>query len=290
MKRLIILTCGVLCATTFADGPLSEPEKEALLDKLKTLRETAETNVTTRFSGASSAFKKGMASNKAALDFYLKCIEKVNFEERNRSGQDFREWKRRNEQHHNEAFAMALRHQLNWFSLTLRAAANPGEVGKLSPDAAKMIESLLITAEEVDSMAARDELRKPVTNTIFAQAYGLGALKIEGWPMTPLPIAEVYEKVILPPLRGPKTIVALREAWVCEHDEGFAVVGAACHHKNVVAGEHTQQRRQAGVRHLAHELLEGDGAAPAFIINEAHGDPAGQAGVVEFSELQDPDR
>ena len=214
MKRLIILTCGVLCATTFADGPLSEPEKEALLDKLKTLRETAETNVTTRFSGASSAFKKGMASNKAALDFYLKCIEKVNFEERNRSGQDFREWKRRNEQRHNEAFAMALRHQLNWFSLTLRAAANPGEVGKLSPDAAKMIESLLITAEEVDSMAARDELRKPVTNTIFAQAYGLGALKIEGWPMTPLPIAEVYEKVILPPLRGPKTIVALREAWV----------------------------------------------------------------------------
>jgi hypothetical protein len=155
-----------------------------------------------------------MSSNSAALDLYLKCVEKVNFEEKNRTGQDFREWKRRNNRLEDKAFAMALRHQLNWFSLTLRAAANPAEIGKLSPEASATLASLMITAEEVDSNGARDELKKPVTSTIFAQAYGLGALKIEDWPMTPLPIGEVYDKVILPPLRTPKTTEALHAAWV----------------------------------------------------------------------------
>jgi len=214
MKHLVAILSCTLCASAFADGPLSEPDRETLLEKLATLREAAKTNITTKFNGATTAFNKGMASNTAALDLYLKCVEKVNFEDQNRSSQDFREWKRRNRRLEDKAFAMALRHQLNWFSLTLRAAANPAEIGKLSPDAAKTIESLMIAAEEVDSKAARDELKKPVTNTMFAQAYGLGGLKIEGWPMTPLPIADVYEKVILPPLRGPKTTASLRQAWV----------------------------------------------------------------------------
>jgi hypothetical protein len=214
MKCLLPIITGILCANTFAQGSLSEPEREALMDKLETLRDAAQTNVSSKFNGATAAFKQGMSSNSAALELYLKCVEKVNFEEKNRNGQDFRDWKRRSRQLEDPAFAMALRHQLNWFSLTLRAAADPGKIGKLSPDASKMIDSLMITAEEVDSKAARDELKRPVTNTIFAQAYGLGALQIEGWPMTPLPISEVYDKVILPPLRTPETTVALREAWI----------------------------------------------------------------------------
>ncbi|MGB6223485.1 hypothetical protein [Haloferula sp.] len=214
MKRLLVLTCVALTATAFAEGPLSEPEREALMDKLNSLREAAKTNVATRFSGATAAFKQGMASNSAALELYLKCVEKVNFEEKNRSGQDFREWKRRSRQLEDEAFAMALRHQLNWFSLTLKAAANPGDIAELSPEASKMLDSLMVTAAEVDSRAARDQLKKPVTSTIFAQAYGLGGLKIKDWPMSPLPIKDVYDQVILPPLRTPKTTLALREAWI----------------------------------------------------------------------------
>ena len=214
MKCLLVFTCALLSSSVFADGPLTEPEREALVDKLNALREAAVAKVHTKFSAATSAFKQGMSSNSAALELYLKCIEKMNFDEKNRSGQDFREWKRRNGQLDDPAFAMALRHQLNWFSLTLRAAAKPGEIAKLSPEASKVIESLLINAEEVDSNAAREELRKPVTSTIFAQAYGLGGLKVEGWPMTPLPISDVYERVILPPLRTPKTTEALRAAWI----------------------------------------------------------------------------
>lgn len=225
MKRLLVLTCAALGSTAFAEGPLREPEREALMDKLNALREAAKTNVTTRFSAATAAFKQGMASNSAALELYLKCVEKVNFEEQNRSGQDFREWKRRNKRLEDKAFAMALRHQLNWFSLTLKAAANPGDIAKLSPEASKMLESLMVTAEEVDSKAARDELKKPVTSTIFAQAYGLGGLKIEKWPMTPLPIKDVYDQVILPPLRTPKTTAALREAWTSRiHGEDLTMM------------------------------------------------------------------
>jgi hypothetical protein len=214
MKRQLVLTCVALCATAFADSPLSEPEREALMEKLETLRQAAKSNVATRFSGATSAFKQGMASNSAALELYLKCVEKVNFEEKNRSTQDFREWKRKTRRLEDPAFAMALRHQLNWFSLTLKAAAKPSDIAELSPEASKMLDSLMVTAEEVDSKAARDQLKKPVTDTIFAQAYGLGGLKIKDWPMTPLPIKDVYDKVILPPLRTPKSTVALREAWI----------------------------------------------------------------------------
>ena len=47
---------------------------------------------------------------------------------------------------------------------------------------------------------------------MFARAYDLN-IKVEGWPNSALDIANIYNKVVLPPLRTPSRLGALRNAW-----------------------------------------------------------------------------
>jgi hypothetical protein len=57
-------------------------------------------------------------------------------------------------------------------------------------------------------------------SSIFADAYSVGTIEIDTWPKSPLDIADLYENVILPPLRTPKTLDSLRKAWLkrIEHE------------------------------------------------------------------------
>jgi len=53
-----------------------------------------------------------------------------------------------------------------------------------------------------------------VANTVFAQAYNLTDVSPKDWPMSPVNLVELYEKVILPPLRKPEKTDQLRNAWM----------------------------------------------------------------------------
>lgn len=195
-----------------AQEALSHSDREALLERLEKIREEADSKVDARFRNAMASFKSAMASPNSALDLYLNCEEMVNFEEMKKKNVDFREWKRNNtEKLSDTGFRLALQQQLRWLVLTLEAASEEPDRDKLALDAAKVVEAIVAQAEELS--AHRDIIQQGVTSSVFARAYDVNGLKVENWPLSPAPLAAVYEQVLLPPLRRADRIESLKAAW-----------------------------------------------------------------------------
>jgi hypothetical protein len=195
-----------------AQEALSPSDREALLERLEKIREDADSKVDARFRTAISAFRKASGSPNSALDLYLKCEEMVNFEEMKKKNVDFREWKRNNDAKLSDTgFRVALQQQLRWFVLTIEASAEMPDLDKLALEAGKIVDTVVTQAEDLS--AHRDILQQGVTSTIFARAYDINGLKVENWPLSPVPLAAVYDQVLLPPLRRPGRLESLRAAW-----------------------------------------------------------------------------
>ncbi|WP_035611129.1 hypothetical protein [Haloferula sp. BvORR071] len=211
MHRPFLLALLLAAPLCHAD-PLSQADKQALLEKLDTLRDEAKSKAMSRVGGAVAAFRTAMASDDAAMELYLKCVEKVDFEDQKKSSQDFREWKRRQaDRLDNPGFKVTLRHQLRWLVMTLEAAEKPEKIADLAPRASEALSSIYDNPDQFGGDA--DSLRQPVTSTVFARAYSLGGLKLEKWPPSPLENAAVFEQVIMPPLRAKQNFDAMREQW-----------------------------------------------------------------------------
>lgn len=211
MRRTCLFALLLSAPLAHADV-LSEADREALIEKLENLRDSAKQKALSKIGSASVAFKAGMASDEAALDLYLKCIEKVEFEDRKRSSQEFREWKRRQDDRLKEnGLGRCLRHQLRWLVLSLEAAEANGKFDALAPRASEALASIFDNPQQFEGNVAA--LREPVTNTVFARAYSLGGAKVENWPLSPLDVSQVFNQVIFPPLRKDSKFGALREQW-----------------------------------------------------------------------------
>ena len=119
-----------------------------------------------------------MSSNKAAIDLYLNCEEKVNFEDMKKKSSDYREWKRKNaEMLSDSAFKLALRQQLRWLILTLEAASEEPDREQLAVEAAKVVDSIF---DQADDMADHQEtLQMSVISTVFARAYDIKGIEVE---------------------------------------------------------------------------------------------------------------
>jgi hypothetical protein len=192
---------------------LSSADREALLERLEGLRETVEQRTESRFRAAISAFQAAAASNEAAMEFYLKCVEKVDFEDLNRKNSDFRDWKRREADRLSSPGAgPALRIQLHWLVLTLRVASEKPDAVALARSAREVIDSIFSDAHRFSGQ--QQQLNQPVTSSIFARAYAITDVKVERWPLAPAQIGPIYEQVLLPPLRHPDRLEELRDAWL----------------------------------------------------------------------------
>lgn len=193
--------------------PLTSADREALLENLEKIRETAEGRVDARFRMAIAAYREAMASNDSALDLYLKCVEKVEFEEQHRKSSEFREWKRKEtEKLSDPALPRALRIQLQWLVLTLQAASSKADRDRLAVSAHELLGTIFQDPEKLRSQAGL--LSQDVTASVFAKAYEVGGLKIEKWAFAPLALTGIYNDLILPPLRNPERIDTLRAAWM----------------------------------------------------------------------------
>jgi hypothetical protein len=202
----------ILATPVLHAEPLTQADKEALLEKLDALRDDARTKALGRMGSALSAFKAGMASDEAAAELYLKCLEKE-FEDQKLSSQDFRERKRHeSERLEKDGTKRCLRHQLRWLVLTLEAAEKPDKISELIPRASEAMASIFDSPAQFEMNV--EALRQPVTETIFAKAYHLQGLKVEKWPLSPLEIGPVFEQVFLPPLRAKGSFESLREQWM----------------------------------------------------------------------------
>jgi len=191
---------------------LSEADRAAMLDKLKTLQEGAGSRAEKRAGTALSSFKAAASSDDRVHEFYVNCVEKARFKDEKKSSQDFRLWKRRhNERQDSPEFRRALRHQLNWLILSMeaKAASSESEVVSICNKATGCIDAIV---EDQGVLKGKlGHLEGDVGNSVFAVVYGVSV--DEEWPKSPLNLKEIYEKVILPPFLSQKNVEGVRAAW-----------------------------------------------------------------------------
>lgn len=193
---------------------LSAPDREALLENLDKLHEAATSKVDARFRLAIAAYRTGLSSDDAALDLYLRCIEKVDFEDQQKSKSEFTAWRHQDDIKQkltDPSFKVALRYQLSWLILSLQAASEKANIPALTIEAQEIVDSIFRDA--VKLAGVEKELSQSVTSTVFAKVYEISNLGKAKWPMAPGQLEEFYNVLVFPPLRNPARISTLRAAW-----------------------------------------------------------------------------
>lgn len=211
MKRALAIVMALAGVVRAEPALLTEGDRQALLDKLKTLQEGAGGRAEKRAGTALAAFRAAVSSDDKTHELYLSCVEKVRFEDEKKSGQDFRDWKRRHKDREDSPeFRRALRHQLVWLLLAMEAqGASEENAGALGKKAVTTIDAIL-----ADKAALEGQLKlleQDATKTVFALAYHVSL--DTPWPASPLKLSEVYQKAILPPLKAQKDVASFRAAW-----------------------------------------------------------------------------
>lgn len=226
MLKPIWLILGLVVApTVLRADPLTQADLEELRQRLKSIQESAQEHKDTRYKAAVDALRAALQNEDAAMDLYLKCLEQVDFIEQGKKGQDFRDWRRDNEEQlKTPAFRQALRFQLNWLALTLKAAARPEDTHKMVPEVQEALRAIFANARSLEGQGQL--LSKSVLTSVYARYYKIDNLPLKNWPTAPLQISAIYEQVILPPLRKPDSIPALSAAW----DARFQMESAKAEH------------------------------------------------------------
>jgi len=191
---------------------LTESDRIALAEKLEKIQKRSNDRVEGLYRRALSDYRSAVESNDRTMQLYLKCVEQVRFKDEKKKGQDFREWKRKNkEKHQSESFRRALRHQLAWLLLSIEAA-HKGEdhIQEMGKRALTHLDQILGNAEKLRGHQA--ELKRDALSSVFAQAYKLN-IKVKDWPKSSMDIAQIFEKLVFPPLRESRNIRGLRSAW-----------------------------------------------------------------------------
>jgi hypothetical protein len=143
----------------------------------------------------------------------LKCIEKVNFSDQQRKSADFRDWKRKEaDRLSNPSLRLALRYQLRWLILALRASSQDPDTAALATEAQETVDSIFRDADRLTSQGGL--LSQPVTSTVFASAYEIGGLANDKWVASPVQLDQIYNKIIFPRHRSPDRVDSLRAAWM----------------------------------------------------------------------------
>lgn len=212
MRTLCTLLVPLLVMSPVGAQILSPPDREALLERLEALRANADSKVDERFRTAITAFRAASSSDQAALNLHMNCIEKVNFKDQHRKNSDFRDWKRREDDKLSApGLGLALRLQLSWLTLTLRAASEKTDRETLVAEAQQIIDTIVRDADKLKDH--RQILNQAVNSSFFARAYDIGSIKVEDWPLAPGQLGQVYDQILLPPHRRPDRVAALRAGW-----------------------------------------------------------------------------
>lgn len=213
MRIPAILACVAVLVSSARSEPLSPADREALLENLEKIRANADSKIDARYRVAIAAYREAMSSPDAALEFYLKCTEKLNFTDQGKKVSEFREWKKKEaDKLSDPAFRAALCIQLRWLVLTLRASS---EKARISDFIGEAQENMDLVFRDAEKLSGQDQtLSQAVTSTIFARAYEINLSGKNEWPLSPVMIAQIYDTVIMPPLRSPSRIEALKAAWI----------------------------------------------------------------------------
>ncbi len=213
---------AVMRASAADPRPLTEADRIALEEKLEKIQKVSSERVGGLYRRALQDYREAIRSDKATMDLYLKCVEKVRFSDEKRKSSEFRRWKRANKESLNsQSMRVALRHQLAWLLLSIEAAQREGDTSGLGKRAVEHLDQVMRNAEVLKEH--RRILSQNALSSVFARAYKLN-IKIKDWPQSAMDIARIYDQVVLPPLRKPGKIDSLRAAWQKRiRHEGVAV-------------------------------------------------------------------
>jgi len=213
MRVPILLVCSTLLFHVGHAESLSDADRETLLGNLEKLRDASDSKADARFRIALAAYRNAIGNDEAAIDLYLNCMEKVNFEELHKKAADFREWKsKEREKLSDPGLRLALRHQLRWLMLTLEAASAKPDRVKLTSEAQEAVDSIFRDADKLKNQ--QEILSQAVTSTVFAKAYDINHVKVDNWALSPIEIDAVYDQILLPPYRKPTALGILRAGWI----------------------------------------------------------------------------
>lgn len=205
--------CSLLALHSVRAEGLSDADREALLDNLDKLKDSVKAKLDAKFRAAISAYRTAVASDDAAIELYLNCMEKVNFEDQDKKAADFREWKRKESENLSDpGLRLALRLQLQWLILTLQATAEDADRSKLAQDAQVIVDTIFRDPKKLDNQ--EKILSQAVTGSVFARAYEINFVKAEKWPLSPVQLDQVYNEVLLPPYQNPNSLNELRALWM----------------------------------------------------------------------------
>jgi len=227
MRVPILLVCTSLFLNTAHAEILSDADRETLLGNLEKLKEAADSKVDARFRLALAAYRSAMASDDAAIELYINCMDKVKFEDQKKKPAEFREWKRKeSEKLSDPSLRLALRHQLHWLILTLQATSEKADRAKLANEAQEAVDAIFRDYAKLKSQEPL--LSQAVTASVFARAYEIETVKVQNWPLSPIQLGQVYEQILLPPFRTPARLAELRVGWIKRiQQEGAKVEGEA---------------------------------------------------------------
>jgi hypothetical protein len=193
--------------------PLSNTNRESLLENLEKFRKMADSVNDARFRGAIDAYRSALESDAATMSLYLDCIEKVQFKDKLKDSSEFREWKRKeSDKFTNADFRLSLRYQLRWLMLALQADSKHSDASRLASDAQQCVDSIFSDYEKFVPYA--DILGQSATSSVFAQAYSIETTKKSKWPDSPLSLTQLYEDILLPRHRSPQHLQELRGTWI----------------------------------------------------------------------------
>lgn len=203
-----ILTLGV----TYSEE-LSTNEINKLTKELEELAEIATADAESRYSAAYKAFRAASSSQDGAIALYEACMEKIEFEDRERKSSEFREWKRRQRDRLKDpVFQLALRYQLQWLTLTLEVERTPEK--EITEFATKAMDQLALIYSNAEKIAGlENQIEKDVINSVFARAYKVNKLT-RNWPSNPSRIDEIFDSVILRKYKEEQDLEGLRKAWM----------------------------------------------------------------------------
>ena len=212
-----LLLTSSITAPLFGQG--TEPMK-LTPEQLATLRDRLQSIVTEtkeatfqKNTSLTQVFLQASESSRAALTFYLECIEEVDFIQEGLGGSEFRDWKERNERRlDNDEFAKGLQILLRYLAISTEAARN-SDISQVFPLLTQYIDGLVSMSDPPHGI-----LNDPIDSSIFAKRYDLfgnmrsgerdreddredrapGNMGEVGWEPRPMNIGGMYEKTILP--------------------------------------------------------------------------------------------
>ncbi len=213
ISHFLILLAVTVLSTSKADAEkLSPVDKQLLLESLEKIQNGSDQTVSSRFQVALKAFQAARTEKSATHSLFLKCIEKVRFEDNARKGSEFRNWKKRHrDSKDDQSFRHALQLQLKWLILRMEASKKPDNLHQLAPAGLEIVATILRESKHL--APHMDILSASALSSPFARAYEIGDLNTNGWPATPTDVSALYETIILPKLRKGKDFTALRTNW-----------------------------------------------------------------------------